>query len=273
MAARFERGSGELDSVVVDDAGALGRIYLLGANVTAWKPKHGADVLWLSEKSHFVPGKAIRGGVPICLPWFGAHPTDAKAPQHGFARTHVWELVSTSEAVVLRFAGPEFEARYTVAMGASLDLSLEVKNTSRAPFTFTEALHTYLTVTDVREVKVTGLEGAPFTDKLDGKEKVEEGSIRIRAETDRLYYDSQATCVLHDPVLARRISVKKTGSNTTVVWNPWVDKAKAMSDFGDDEWKGMICIETVNAGPNAVTLDAGTSHEMRARIEVESESP
>ena len=276
MVARFERGNGELDSVAIDNGVASGRIYLLGANVTDWKPTNSAPVLWLSKQSSFTPGKAIRGGIPICLPWFGANKTDPKAPQHGFARTKIWELVSVEDGekggmnVLLRLTTPELEVRYTVSMSGKLDLALEVKNRATKASTFEAAFHTYFAVSDVREVKVTGLEGARYFDKLDGgKVKVQEDAIEIRAETDRVYADSQATCVLHDPGFGRRVLVKKSNSNTTIVWNPWIAKAKTMADFGDDEWTEMICIETANAGADAVTLDPGASHVMRATVEVE----
>ena len=149
-------------------------------------------------------------------------------------------------------------------------MALTVTNPAGVPVTFEEALHTYLAVGDVRQVSVAGLEGVTYVDKVDGaKRKTQAGAlVTIGGETDRLYLDTDAAVTLSDPVLGRRIHVAKTGSRSSVVWNPWVAKSKAMPDFGDDEWPGMICIETANAADNAVTVPPHASHSMTATISV-----
>lgn len=279
--ARIEPGAGGLSRIVITGPAADAHIYLHGAHVTHFQPKGSEPVLFMSGKSLFAPGKAIRGGVPVIFPWFGPRAGDPSAPAHGFARTAEWELLdATKDAndVVARlrlrssdatrkWLPNDFELIYSVRVGASLELSLEVRNTSSAAFTFEEALHTYLAVGDVRTVEIEGLGGKTFIDKTAAQQrKTQQGAIRIESETDRVYLDTPDTVTAFDPAMGRRLSVAKTGSRTTVVWNPWIDKARAMADFGDDEWPRMLCIETANAADNAVTLAAGQSHRMTTAI-------
>jgi glucose-6-phosphate 1-epimerase len=240
----------------------------------------------MSGRSWFEAGRPIRGGVPICFPWFGPNPKDPKAPAHGIARTQPWELNGvTAEpdgTIVVRlslasgessraFDAGDFSLDYTVRFGSRLGLALTVINTGSSALTFDEALHTYLTVGDARRVSVDGLAGAEYYDKTDGMTRKRQANdpIVITAETDRLYLDTLATVTVDDPVLARRIVVSKTGSRSTVLWNPWVAKSAAMPDFGDDEWAGMMCVETVNAADNAVTIAPGERHTMTAAVSVE----
>lgn len=261
------------------------QIYLQGAHVTRFQPHAGQPVLWMSEKSLFAHGKPIRGGVPICWPWFGPHPSDSSLPAHGFARSRLWTLEETSAlsdgrtrvVLVLRSNDETlklwphaFVLRYTVTVGAILDLDLRIDNPGSAPITCAEALHTYLTVGDVRQIAVSGLSGTTYVDKVRQAQRfTDQGDVTITAETDRVYLGTTATCTVHDPLLGRRLVIAKDGSNATVVWNPWIAKAKAMADFGDDEWPGMLCVETVNALDHALTIPAGGSHHMTAHIGTE----
>jgi glucose-6-phosphate 1-epimerase len=161
--------------------------------------------------------------------------------------------------------------QYRVTVGSALKLALDVRNTSVRAITFEEALHTYLVVSDVRQVSVAGLGRTQFLDKTDGARRKTQGSepIRITGETDRVYLNTQATCVVDDPAGDRRLVVDKRGSDVTVLWNPWIAKAHAMPDFGDDEWPQMLCIESCNVAEHAVTLPPGCRHEMRATIRSE----
>ena len=145
-----------------------------------------------------------------------------------------------------------------------------MKNTSTQPFDFEDALHTYFAVSDVRETSTTGLENTGYVDKTDAQQRKTQGPepIRITAETDRVYENTRKICVVDDPGLKRKITVEKSGSQTTVVWNPWIAKAAAMADFGDEEWPGMLCVETANAGANILTLPPGKTHSTRAVISV-----
>ena len=286
-ALRFEEGPNGLIRAVVTAAAAEAHVYLHGGHVTHYQPRGQAPVLFMSRQSLFAPGKAIRGGVPIIFPWFGARAGDPSAPQHGFARVAAFDVESTrrdddgSVSVVLRLEPTEalrrvwphaFAVRYAVRVGAALDLAFGTHNLSDGPLLFEEALHTYLAVSDVREVSVAGLAGTTYIDKTDGMTRKVEGPapVRLTAETDRVYLDTRATCVVDDPRGGRRLVVDKQGSASTVVWSPWMAKAQAMADLGDDEWTALLCIETANAADDAVTLAPGATHTMRAVIRAEA---
>jgi len=274
---RFEAGGGGLTRAVVDTAQCTGHVYLHGAHVAAWRPADAEPVLWMSGRSHFEDGKPIRGGVPICFPWFGPKADDPDAASHGLARAKPWDFaaaVDTPDGPTMFLATGihAFAVRQTVTLGETLTMKLTVRNTADEPASFEAALHTYLHVGDVHQVSIAGLEGADYLDKMADGERKNQGDqpIRFEAETDRVYLDTDADCVLNDPALGRSIRIAKTGSRSTVVWNPWTDKAARMADFGDDEWPGMCCIETANVADNAVTLGPDESHEMTVTVAVES---
>jgi D-hexose-6-phosphate mutarotase len=285
---RMEKGQGGLQRLVIHTAQADAEIYLHGAHVTQFQPKGQKPVLFMSAKSMFEPGKPLRGGVPICFPWFGARQNGQPGSPHGFARLMEWELISaeqssegveihlrlvSSEATRALWAG-EFVADYRVRIGTALGLELQVRNTGSQPLRIEEALHTYLAVNDVRQVSIEGLAGVSYFTAVGTPRTETEGAapIRITAETDRVYLNTQSACVAHDPGWQRRLLVEKTGSKATVVWNPWIAKAKAMPDFGDDEWPSMLCIETCNVRENAVTIAPGQSHAMSAIIRPDKSS-
>jgi D-hexose-6-phosphate mutarotase len=283
---RLERGAGGLERLVIDGPAAKGEIYLHGAHVTGWQPRGHAPVIWLSPASAFAAGSPIRGGVPICFPWFGAHASDASAPGHGFARLHRWALESAREqdgaaVVALRLATDAahplspawphaFAARHIVSFGERLDMRLEIENPGPSSITFEEALHTYFAISDIWNVTVSGLEGTEYLDKVGGsaRRRQEDEAIRFTGETDRVYLATQATCTIHDPGLRRDIVIAKQGSDTTVVWNPWIDKTARLADLPKDGWTEMVCVETCNAGASAITLRPGERHEMSAELSV-----
>jgi glucose-6-phosphate 1-epimerase len=206
---------------------------------------------------------------------------------HGFARSRDWRLLTHGDgpdgAVVLELGldddeatrrqwPPTFALRYRVTVGASLHLALEVVNTSAAPFTFEAALHTYLAVADVETVAVSGLENTAYLDKVDAfaRKRHGAGPLRLTGETDRVFLGTRARCVVDDPGLGRRVVVDKTGSATTVVWNPWATKARDIADLGPDDWRHMLCVETANAADDAVTLPPGDRHLMSATVSVQA---
>jgi len=162
----------------------------------------------------------------------------------------------------------EFVVRCHIFVGMWLVMLLEVENTGESEMTFEEALHTYFAVEDVREVVVRGLENTGYRDKVDGLASKMQGAepLRFTGETDRIFENTAAKCEIEDGVTGRRITVNKSGSKTTVVWNPWIEKALKMKDFGDEEWRRMICVETANAGVNAVTIGPGKKHSIRVVI-------
>ena len=286
-AATFSDTPGGLVRLDIATPLVTAEVYLHGAHITMFQPAGTPPVLFLSDKSHFNPSKAIRGGVPIIFPWFGPKSGQPELPAHGFVRTMEWDIESLSLTlggevhVVLRVASNDatralwphdFVLRYRIVFSTSLEMTLETENTSPEPFIYEDALHTYLTVADALEVTVCGLSGAEYLDKVDGgKRKVQDQSpIRIEEETDRLYLNTTTTCTVDDPSLSRRIIVEKSGSDSTVVWNPWQGKGMSLTDLGA-EWPRMICIETVNAAENAITLAPGARHATRALVRVEQE--
>jgi glucose-6-phosphate 1-epimerase len=305
---RLETGRGGLPVLRIDGPAARAEIYLHGATVTGWTP-HGCEpVLFVSSASRFSPDAAIRGGVPICFPWFGARSGHPDSPSHGFARLSQWSLVGANDdgqdvTVRLRLTDGDatgasawphpFEAVYAVVIGSRLTLALTVTNRGDAPMVFEEALHTYLAVRDIGTTDVTGLEGTAFHDSLDGPFPLpvpagsdslrrepgqrpgeadpvpgEPGPVRFAAETDRIYLDTGgSTMTVRDLEDGRSLLIGKDRSGTTVLWNPWIDKATRLPDFGDDEWRHMVCVEVSNIREAAVSLAPGESHTMTAVFE------
>jgi len=274
-------GLGELAMVRVTLPAATAEIYLHGAHVASWRPVGTEEVIFLSSQSKFAAGKAIRGGVPICFPWFRAKVDDAKAPQHGFARTSEWSLESVervdgSVIVSLSLESSEatlalwphaFRAVYRVTVGAELKLELSVTNTGNDSFSFEEALHTYHRVGDVERVRVAGLDSVTYLDNRDGnKAKTQRGDVVLTGAVDNAYLATESALEIVDPILGRRIEIEKAGSVTTVVWNPWSEAAKAMADLGDEEWHEFVCVEASNILSGAVTLATGGEHAISATI-------
>jgi glucose-6-phosphate 1-epimerase len=273
-----------LPAVRVSSKSASGLVYVQGAHVASFQPAGEEPVLWMSENAVYSPGKALRGGVPICFPWFGPHPEQREFPAHGFARTRAYEyrgarhgakgrteleFVLESDDQTRIWFPYAFTARLRVAFGQSLGLEFTVTSRDAQPFSFEEALHSYFDVSDVTRAAVRGLEGTRYVDKVREQSVFTEGprELRFVAETDRVY-DSSATCQIDDPAGKRTIIVEKTGSGATVVWNPWREKAAQMSDLGAQAWSGMLCVESANVGKSRVTLAAGESHRMGVEISV-----
>jgi glucose-6-phosphate 1-epimerase len=276
---RIEEGRGSLPRVVVTSDLATAELYLHGAHLTAFQPRGAPPLLFLSERSQFEAGKPIRGGVPVIFPWFGPR---ADSPAHGFARIRPWELTSCAQEPdgsvrltcalgvddLTRSLWPHaFEARLTFTLGRALGIELEIK-AGDAPLMFEEAFHTYLLVGDARQVGVDGLQNTEYIDKVDGFQRKTQPAeaLRITGETDRVYVNTRGRCVVHDPVLERTITVEKENSDATVVWNPWIEKARAMPDFGDEEWPRMLCVETANVGESAIRLAPLQTHRMRVIV-------
>lgn len=260
--------------------GAEAHVYLHGAHVLHYQPDGQAPVLWHSRESLFETNKPIRGGIPVCWPWFGAHAADSTLPAHGYARLSEWVPVASSASatattVTLRFPasqGRSAIAELTVVLGPALEVTLATTNTGTSAMPLSEALHSYFAVSDIRSVSVTGLDQECYIDTLQAGRPTlkQEGTVTFGAETDRIYIDTSRECVIADPGLHRRIRIGKQGSLSTVVWNPWIAKAARMPDFGDDEYPEMVCVETANCGPNAFSLAPGETHAMSTRISVDA---
>jgi D-hexose-6-phosphate mutarotase len=284
--ARLEKGPGGLDRLALHAAEGEALVYLQGAHVAHFQPRGEKPVLWTSAESRFETGKPLRGGVPVCFPWFGPKAGAPDAPLHGFARILPWAIAGvaretdgslravlelTAEAAARGGFPRELSLSLAITVSRSLRMELTVRNVDSAAVTFEEALHSYFAVSDVRQVRIRGLEGVAYLDKTAAmaRRPGESGPIAVTAETDRVYLGAQGTVTIDDPGWRRRVVVGKSGSATTVVWNPWIAKAKAMPDFGDDEWTGMVCVETANAMDDAVTLAPGASHVMTATLAVQ----
>lgn len=273
-------GEGGLPVVRVQTDAASAQIYLLGAHVTSWRPAGAQEVLWLSPTSAFSAETPIRGGVPVCAPWFGPGRTKDKVPLHGWFRTASWTLAEASvdgADVVLRFTltgadaqvpdgePADVRAQYTVRVGRELGLTLAV-TAGADGLDLEEALHAYFAVSDVAEIRIDGLDGTRYVDKAPGGRAVnaQSGDLALTRQTDRVYgHDGQTVIV--DQAAGRRIVVDKDGSGSTVVWNPWHAKAAEMADIGD-AWRSFVCVEVANALGQYVRLDPGQVHTMSAAI-------
>ena len=281
--ARVVAGNGGLPKVSITSPEATGEMYLHGAHVTSWRPAGAEEVLYVSPNSRWEDGRTIRGGVPICFPWFGDKSHDPTAPAHGFVRTKAWRLLSIeqnsegvavimvteSDAGTKRLWPADFRLVHRATFGSELILELVLTNAGTTPLRFEEALHSYYRVGDVTKARLRGLDAVHYLDKTDSNhEKTQHGDIVIAEETDRVYLNTKHALDLDDPVLSRQTRITKENSLTTVVWNPWVQKVRAISDLGEGEWARMVCVETSNVSSFAVDLAPGQEHRMKATVRV-----
>jgi glucose-6-phosphate 1-epimerase len=287
--ARVEAGNGGLPRILIESRLCRAEVYLYGAQVTSWIPAGGDEVIFVSEQSHWQSGKPIRGGIPVCFPWFRGKPDDPQAPTHGFVRTREWRLeqirreaddrVSVlmsveSDEESRRWWPHEFRLEYLISVGERLDLELTMHNRGGSELHFQEALHTYFRVGDITKTQVAGLNGVCFLDNRDeNREKSQEGDLAFSKQTDRAYVDATGAVDIVDAALHRRLVTEKSGSMSTIVWNPWSDGAAKLPDFGDDEWRGMLCVEAGNVLDQAVPLQGGASHTMRVSLRREDWEP
>jgi len=278
--------SGGMAAVEVSNDGGSANIALQGANLKTWAPEGAKPVIWLSPDATFAPGKSIRGGAPVCWPWFGPHESNPSFPGHGFARTVPWEIIETeavSESETRLVFGLvqddatlpqwpyETELELHITVGATLTMDLVTRNTGTRPVTIGDALHTYFAVSDIRKVAIEGLDGCPYIDKMDAAtRKQQKGSVVISEETDRIYLDSTADVIIDDQGNNRRIRISKRGSASTIVWNPWVETAAKMGDLGEDGYLGMVCVENANAADDVVTIEPGDAHHLWVSYSLDS---
>lgn len=265
-----------------------------GAQILSYQQAEQPPLIWLSPQAAYQRGQSVRGGVPLCWPWFGdlrrnpqavqAHFHLEQAPAHGLVRTLDWELLGIDEedgAVTLRFA---YDTRnqplegwprdvgltFVVRVAQDLGMSLETHNRGTEPLTLSQALHSYFAVSDVRQVSVEGLQGCRYIDTLqDWRELRQQDALVFDAETDRIYIDTAARLSIIDPGWGRRIHLDARGSRSAVLWNPWIDKASRLSQFPDDAWQSMLCIETANVLEDIVQLKADERHRLELRLSSE----
>ena len=260
-------------------------ICLYGAQITNFTPHESIGALWMSSECIFQEGKAIRGGIPVCFPWFGPHKTDTEKPQHGFARIMHWDVNEISnnqigETIVslkLCSSGAtkalwphDFCAEINFIIGKSLSVSLKVTNTSTKAFEYTAALHSYFNLSGIENIAIEGLQNTKYNDYLTSTDSVQKSpDLLIEKAETRLYYDTEETCLIKDSAFNRKISVAKKGSSVTTVWNPGEETCRNASDLADDAYQTFVCVEATNTLNNIVNLAPGESHETSTIIGVE----
>ncbi len=263
----------------VKNSCATARIALQGAHLFHYQRHADAPLLYVSSTSHFENGKAIRGGIPVCWPWFGKHKSDSKLPQHGFARTTDWKCIKTKERdahsseITLQLENihkndllwpHKAELQLKILVGNTLQMQLITTNHDCQPFTISSALHSYFAVSNISKIIVKGLNNIPFIDTLTMTHEQHEDDITITGETDRVYQDVCHPITLHDA--ERIIKIHNSGSTSAVLWNPWIEKCREMADMGNNDYKTMLCIETANAFTDERTLAPGESHTLGVTI-------
>ncbi|MCK4834195.1 MAG: D-hexose-6-phosphate mutarotase [Gammaproteobacteria bacterium] len=274
----FKTGKGETPVIDIKNEFASAVISMQGAHLLSWIPEGEEDVIWLSDDAIFKPGKSIRGGIPVCWPWFGGHKTIKGFPAHGFARTTPWEIICTEvlddgrtritfttqpQAENEEMWPPETSVQYQLTIGKKLEMELVTHNNGSEPIIIGQALHTYFRVGDISKVLLHGLDDTDYLDKPDNfKRKIQHGPVSIEQEVDRIYLDTAGDCVIEDKALNRSISIIKCGSHSTVVWNPWQETAEKMGDLGEDGYKKMLCVESSNAAEDVVTIEPGKAHHL-----------
>ncbi len=259
----------------VDTSRCAASFFLHGSHLASFRPKsQSRDLIFMSSEAVFAGGKPIRGGVPICFPWFGAHPTNSDAPAHGLVRTVAWEMLDTSLTgdvvdVQLGLIIDELELRYEMRFGDELKLAFSARNLGNIAKSCELALHTYFNLADATRAVVTGLERCNYRDQLTKVEHPPSGEpIQFVAETDRVYFGHTDEIKIVDSAAGRTIVLRPLNSSSSVVWNPWIDKSKRLTDFGDDEYQRMCCIETARVTPNQLLIEPGHTETVAVTIGV-----
>lgn len=282
----FVEGKGDFISARIQNALGEALISTYAGQLLSYRPVgEPEDLLFVSDAAQYQPGKAIRGGVPVCWPWFGPDPGDRGGPAHGFVRNRQWDVLGSaaladgrtqltlglqSDGETLGLWPHEFTLTVEFRVGRALEVELRARNRGNDGIAITQALHTYFRVGNIAAAQVHGLDGTNFIDKVDGgRERQQSGAVEISGEVDRIYTGAVSDLLIDDADLQRRIVIQSKGSHSAVVWNPWIGKAAAMSDLGDGEYVKMLCVETSNAGPDVVTLAPGEESCLMARYHIE----
>ncbi len=265
--------------IEIENDFAEAKIALQGAHLFHYKGKNKPALLWLSKMAYFEEGKAIRGGIPICFPWFGKNKDNPTLPQHGFARTEHWSVVLEEETdsyhthIRLQLQpNPHtleqwpylFDLYLDITISDTLIIALTMTNTDTKPFEISTALHTYFSVSDINTTSIKGLDAKAYYNALNGHTYIQDGDIHIEEEVDRVYFDPSKRIALLDGDY--KVHIDQEGSNSLVVWNPWIEKSKQMTDMPDDGYKSMVCLETSNAREDARRLGVNESHVLKAII-------
>jgi glucose-6-phosphate 1-epimerase len=281
----FAELEGDLVFAMIANKYADANISLYGAHITGFRPIGNMDVLWMSPLSKFREGSAIRGGIPVCFPWFGPHESNENLPQHGFARLLNWEVIETkstqngesllslqlcSSDKTKRYWPYDFCAEMIFTIGLSLTVTLKITNTSSVYFEYTSALHSYFSLSSIENIAIEGLKNTRYQSQLDGGDYLQESPLlRISEAETRHYYNTETPAIIYDPVFNRRIRIDKTGSRNTTIWNPWVETCEEMEDMPDDGYLTFVCLETVNKIGDIINLAPGEFHQTTAEISIE----
>jgi glucose-6-phosphate 1-epimerase len=278
----FNETDEDMISVTIFNKFADVEISLYGAQIMRFIPHGSFDVLWVSTDSYFEIGKPIRGGIPLCFPWFGPHPTDTDKPMHGFARLMMWDVIETvsietgetlvrlqlcSSEETKQFWPYDFCAKLSVLVGKNLEVKLSITNTGDQNFEYSAALHSYFSVSGIENIAIKGLQGAAYYNGFEKELNTqEEELLEIHQEENRRYVNTENDCVILDPLFNQAIRISKEGSKVTVVWNPGEETSAKMEDMPDDGFEAFICVETVNAYNDTIKLSPGENHTTAAII-------
>lgn len=281
---RFIESNSGMPLISVHNRSAKALISLFGGQVLSYRAaRQRADLLFVSKKAKFDGKKPIRGGIPVCWPWFGPGPDGQDRPNHGFARNSLWEVTETdvhqdSETKVtlcLARAGEyhdmwpyAFDLKLIITVGSTLTLELITRNTGTQTFSITQALHAYYRIDDIGRMRISGLEDKHYIDKLEGDEiKTQQGPVAVSEHVDRIYTEVLKPVTIQDPAAKRSIGLDIKGGKTAIVWNPWASAA-AVADLDDDDYKHFVCVEAGNAGPDAVTIPPGATHSLLTKLQI-----
>ena len=282
---KFIEGEGDFPFILISNRSATALISVYAGQVLSFQPAdEPEDLLFLSQKAYYDEGKAIRGGIPVCWPWFGADSRDLQRPNHGFVRNSLWTVLGTTavtdfetkvklglmESSKTEELWPQaFALALEISVGKSLTLELITRNTGNKTFSITQAFHTYFQVGNIKQVKVLGLENTHYFDKLDaGAQKAQIGAVTISEEVDRIYTDVKNALIIDDARFDRRIRITSTGCKSAVVWNPWLETSAKMADLGDDDYKRFLCVEAGNVATDSVQIPPGSQYSLLTHFQI-----
>jgi glucose-6-phosphate 1-epimerase len=282
---KFVEGKGGFPIIEIKNEYAQAAISLYGGQVLSFQPVTQAeDLMFVSSQAFYQTGKAIKGGTPICWPWFGNDPEAKGRSSHGFVRNRLWqmrEIVSTQDGatkITMGLVDTEetrkiwnynFDLAIAITISNSLTIELVTRNTGKQMFSITQALHTYFKIGDIQQVQVLGLEAKDYIDKVDGgKQKTQSGIITFSEECDRVYLNVSSELIIDDAALNRKIKITAYNSKTAIVWNPGTTVSANMADLGDQDYQYFVCVETANAANEIIEVPIGSEYKLIANYSI-----
>ena len=272
----IEQSETGLEFIKVASSKCDAKIFLQGGQITEFIPKNNKPLIWVSKNETFQEGVSIRGGIPICWPWFGNH-ENQDWPAHGFARTSLWqadavheddEHITISLNLPMKLVNPTYWPHHSAlkvefVLSEQLQVRLTTTNLSNSPFRYTQALHSYFPTSDIKHTHVEGLQGAQYIEFGEGP-FAQNAPVEFTRETDMVYTQAAKQQHIHTP--DGIINVSRENSSSCVLWNPWIEKSKRLSNFADDEYLSMVCLEAANVLEDNVTLEPKQSHTLVTTI-------